>query len=86
VLVHDAVDAEAPHAGAAQRRQQEAAHRVAERVAEAALERLQPELGDVRVVVALRRLDELRAHEPAEINGSHECVESCWSHSPGDAG
>jgi hypothetical protein len=64
-----------PHtAGAAQRRQQEAAHGVAERVAEAALERLQPELGDVRVVVALRRLDELRAHEPAEIDGSHECA------------
>jgi hypothetical protein len=44
VLVDHAVDAEAPDRGAAQRREQHAPHAVAERVAEAALERLQAEL------------------------------------------
>ena len=68
VLVHDAVDAERPHGRAAERRQQHATHRVAERVAEAALERLQAELGDVGVVFALGRFDQLRADEPAEID------------------
>ena len=68
VLVHDAVDAERPHGRAAERRQQHAPHRVAERVAEAALERLEPELGDVGVVFALGRFDQLRADESAEIN------------------
>jgi hypothetical protein len=68
VLVHDAVDAEAPHGGAAEGRQQHATHRVAEGVAEAALERLEPELGDVRVVFALGGFDELRADESAEID------------------
>jgi hypothetical protein len=37
-------------------------------VAEATLERLEPELRDVRVVLALRRFDELRADEPSEID------------------
>ena len=71
VLVHDAVDAEAPDGGAAERRQQHAAHRVAERVAEAALERLEPELGDVRVVFALRRFDDAagRNESRSEIDG-----------------
>ena len=68
VLVHDAVDAERPDGRAAQRRQQHAPHRVAERVAEAALERLQPEFGDVGVVFALGRFDQLRADESAEID------------------
>ena len=68
VLVHDAVDAEAPHGGAAQRREQHATHRVAERVSEAALERLEAELGDVWIVLALRRFDELRTDESAEID------------------
>ena len=65
VLVHDAVDAEAPDGRAAERRQQHAPHRVAERVAEAALERLEAELGDVRVVLALGRFDQLRTDQPA---------------------
>ena len=73
VLVHDAVDAEAPHGRAAERRQQHATHRVAERVAEAALERLEPEFGDVGVVFALGRFDQLRTDEPAEI----DCVVPC---------
>ncbi len=59
-----AVDAEAPHGRAAERRQQHATHRVAERVAEAALERLEAELGDVRIVLALGRFDQLRTDEP----------------------
>ena len=71
----DAVDAESPHGGAAQRRQQHAPHRVAERVAEAALERLEPELGDIGIVLALRRFDELRTDKPAEI----DCVSHCLS-------
>ena len=66
VLVHDAVDAERPDRGAAQRRQQHAPHGVAERVAEAALQRLEPELGDVGIVLALRRFDELRTDETRE--------------------
>ena len=68
VLVHDAVDAEAPDRGAAERRQQHAPHRVAERVAEAALERLEAEFGDIRVVLALRRFDQLRTDKPREID------------------
>jgi hypothetical protein len=35
---------------------------------EATLERLEPELGDIRVVIARRRFDELRADESAEID------------------
>ena len=65
----------APHRRAAERRQQHATHRVAERVAEAALERLEPELGDVRVVFALGRFDQLRADESAEIDRvCHDCI------------
>jgi hypothetical protein len=37
-------------------------------VAEATLQRLEAELGDVRVVLALRRFNELRADEPAKID------------------
>src|SRR5206468_2385426 len=66
VLMHDAVDAETPNSGTAQRRQQHPSHRVSECVAETALERLQPELGDVRIVFTLARFDELRANQPAE--------------------
>ena len=68
VLVNDAVDAERPDRRAAERRQQHAPHRVAERVAEAALERLEPEFGDIGVVFALGRFDQLRADESAEID------------------
>ena len=75
VLVHDAVDAEPPHRRAAQRREQHAAHRVAERVAEAALERLEAEFGDVGVVFALGRFDQLRADESAQINRVCHCCD-----------
>ena len=53
----------APDRRAAKRRQQHATHRIAERVPEAALERLQAELGDVRVVLALGRFDQLRTDQ-----------------------
>jgi hypothetical protein len=68
VLVNHAVDAEAPDGRPAQRREQHAPHRVAERVAEAALERLEAELCYVRVVVALGGFDQLRTDQPGEIN------------------
>ena len=64
VLVHHAVEAEAPHGAAAQRGQQQPAQRIAERIAEAPLQRLEAELGGVGVVVALRHLDEMRTNQP----------------------
>ena len=42
-------------------------------MAEAALERLEPELGDVRIVFPLGHLDDLRAHQSGQIN-SHQPV------------
>ena len=72
VLVHHAIDAEAPDSGTAERRQQHATHRIAERVAEAPLERLQTEFCNERIVLALRRFDELRANKTAEIDCCHE--------------
>ena len=69
VLVHHAVEAEAPDRAAAQRGQEQAAKRVAQRVAEATLQRLEAELGGIGVVVPLRHLDEMRAHQPGQING-----------------
>jgi len=68
VLVNDTVDAEGPHGSAAQRRQQHPAHRVAERVAEAALQRLEPELSDVWIVLALGCFNQLRTDETAKID------------------
>ena len=68
MLMHDAVDAEAPHGRAAEGRQQHAPHGVAEGVPVPALERLEPELGDERVVFALRCFYELRTDESAEID------------------
>ena len=48
---------------------------VAERVPEAALERLQAELGDVGVVLALGRFDQLRTDKSAKIDRvSHDSV------------
>ena len=73
VLVHDAVDAESPDRRAAQRREQHAPHRVAERVAEAALERLETEFCDVGIVFALGGFDQLRTDKPREI----DCVCHC---------
>jgi hypothetical protein len=69
VLVHHAVQAEAPHRAAAQRGEQQPAQRVAERVAEAPLERLEAEFGGIGVVVPLRHLDEVGAHQPGQVNG-----------------
>ncbi len=69
VLVHDAVEAEAPDRAAAERREEQAAERVAQRVAEAPLQRLEAELGGVRVVVPLRHLDEVRANQSGQVNG-----------------
>ena len=75
VLVHDAVDPDAPHGRAAQRRQQHATHRIAERVAEAALERLEAEFGDIGVVLALGCFNQLRTDEPTEIDRrSHDSI------------
>ena len=48
VLVHDAVEAEAPDRAAAQRGEEQPAQRVAERMTEAPLQRLEAELGGVR--------------------------------------
>jgi hypothetical protein len=39
-------------------------------MAEATLERLEPELGDVRVVLSLACFDERGTNEPAEIDRS----------------
>jgi hypothetical protein len=50
-------------------------------VTEAALEGLEPELGDIRVVIARRRFDELRADESAEIDrGCHDAYILSWSY------
>jgi hypothetical protein len=47
-------------------------------MAEAALERLEPELGDVRGIFALGRFDQLRADESAEIDrGCHVSLIPC---------
>jgi hypothetical protein len=78
VLVDDAVDAEAPHRGPAERGEQHATHCVTERMTEAALERLNAEFRDVGIVVALRRLDELRPNKSLEIDCLSHCVQS-WS-------
>jgi hypothetical protein len=79
MLVHHAVDAKRPDGGAAERREEHAAHRVAERVAEPALQWLEAELGDVRVVVALGGFNELRANEPAEIDRVSHVMTFLWS-------
>ena len=67
VLVHDTVDAERPDRGATQRREQQPAQRIAQRVAIAPLQRLEPELGGIRVVLALGHLDQVRADQPRQI-------------------
>src|SRR5690606_9784711 len=77
MFVQHAVDAEGPHGRPAQRRQQHAAHGVPQRVAEPALQRLEPELGDVGVVLALGGFYQLRANEPAEIDGLWHGILSC---------
>jgi hypothetical protein len=72
VLVKDALDAETPHRGAAERRQQETPHGVSEGVSEAAFERLESEFCDIGIVFALGRFDELRTDKSPEINcGCH---------------
>jgi hypothetical protein len=44
-------------------------------MAKAALERLQAEFSDERIVLALRRFDELRANKTAEIDCCHKVAE-----------
>ena len=68
VLVDDAVHPEGPHRGAAQRGQQQPPKRVAQGVAEPPLERLQPELGDVRIVLPLGHFDHVGADQAGHIN------------------
>jgi len=67
MLVDDAVEAECPDGRAPQRRQQHAAQRIAEGVAVAPLQRLEAELGGVRVVFPLGHLDQVRADQPGQI-------------------
>ena len=69
VLVHHAVQPEGPHRGAAQRGQQQAPERIAQRISEPALQRLEAELGDVRVVLPLGHFDQVRANQSGQING-----------------
>ena len=64
VLMHHAVDSKRPHGGAPERRQEQSAHRVAQRVSEAALERLQTEFGQIGRVLALGCFDKLRTNQP----------------------
>ena len=64
VLMHHAINTERPHGGAAQRRQEQSTHGVAQRVSEAAFERLQTEFGQIGRVLALGCFDKLRANQP----------------------
>jgi len=64
VLMHHAVDTKRPHGGPAERRQEQSAHRVTQRVSEAALERLQTEFGQIGRVLALGCFDKLRTNQP----------------------
>ena len=68
MLVHDPIEPEAPDGAAAQGGQQQPAQGVAESVAEAAFERLEPELRGVGVVVPLRHLDDMGTYESGEID------------------
>ena len=68
VLVHHAVEPERPHRGAAERGQQHPAKRVAQGVTEPALQRLEAELGEIRVVVPLGHFDQVRADHSGQIN------------------
>ena len=71
VLVHHAVQAERPDRRAAQRGQQHSPERVAEGVAVAALQWLEPELGRVRVVLPLGHLHQVGPDEPGQIESRH---------------
>jgi len=68
VLVDDAIHAETPDRAPPQAGEQHPPEGVAERVAEPALERLEPELGGVRVVLPLHHLDGVRADEAGEVD------------------
>ena len=59
-----AVDAERPRPPRRGATRAAATHRIAERVTEAALERLEPEFGDVRDCRRACRFDELRTNKP----------------------
>jgi len=67
VLVHHTVQPERPHRCTPERGQQHPPQRVAERVAVAALERLEPELGGVGVVLPLGHFDDVRVDQPGQI-------------------
>ena len=67
VLVDDTVDAERPDGGAAQRGEQQPPQRIAQRIAIASLERLESELGGIRVVLALGHFDQMRPDQPRQI-------------------
>ena len=69
MLVHHPVEPEAPDRAAAQRAEEKPAEGVAERVAEAPLQRLEAELGGVGIVVALGHLDQVRADQSGQVNG-----------------
>ena len=76
-LVRDALDLHRGHGGALERREQHAAQRVAERVAEAAVERLDHEHAMVLVDLLVRDLRNLKFH-----HGSASChlfLSSCAS-------
>jgi hypothetical protein len=69
MLVHHSVEAEAPDGTSPKRREQQAPQRVAERVAEATLEWLEPEFSGIRIVVPFGHLDQVRTHQSSQING-----------------
>ncbi len=81
MLVHHAVDAHAPDGCATERRQQHATHCIAERVAEATLERLEPEFSNVGVVLALGCFNQLRTDKTTEIDRRRHDGKICSGHS-----
>ena len=67
MLVDHAVEPEGPDGRAAQGGQQQAAQRVAQGIAVAPLQRLQPELGGVGVVLPLGHFHQMGPDQPAQI-------------------
>ena len=68
VFVHHAVHPEGPHGAPPEGGEQQAPERIAEGVAIAPFERLEAELGDVRVAVLLGHFDRVRPDQPGEID------------------
>src|SRR5213080_2439794 len=71
VLVHDTVQAERPDGRAPQRREQHPTRRVAEGVAVAPFDRLEAELGGIRIVLPLGHFDQVGTDQPAQIESRH---------------